>query len=181
MCKYQTKWPRFWDARFSQLRKDYGKEQADVIVNICGNIISGQVMGETARQLSDRFGKIMQDRQSFSDNGTGTSISHSKQLETAIPASKISALSPGEFVGMVADDPQEKIKLKMFHSQIIHDTEQTNFEMKIFKPLPTVSSVNQQQVMDNFFHVKYDVRKLIEEEVNRLLAEKTKREKAVKG
>ena len=105
---------------FSQLRKDYGKEQADVIVNICGNIISGQVMGDTARLLSDRFGKIMQDRQSFSDNGTGSSISQSKQLDTAIPASKISALSSGEFVGMVADDPMEKIKLKMFHSQIIN-------------------------------------------------------------
>ena len=162
---------------FSQLRKDYGKEQADVIVNICGNIISGQVMGETARVLSDRFGKIMQDRQSFSDNGTGTSISRSKQLDTAIPASKISALSSGEFVGMVADDPQEKIRLKMFHSLIIHDTESANREMKSFKPIPVVSAVSQQQVMDNFFQIKYDVRSLIEKEVKRLLAEKAKREK----
>jgi len=158
---------------FSQLRKDYGKEQADVIVNICGNIISGQVMGETARLLSDRFGRIMQDRQSISDNGTGTSITRSKQLETAIPASKISALSSGEFVGMVADDPQEKIKLKMFHSQIIQDAESINNEIKDFKPIPTVSTVSQQQVMDNFFQVKYEVRKLIEKEVKRLIKEKT--------
>jgi hypothetical protein len=162
---------------FSQLRKDYGKEQADVIVNICGNIISGQVMGETARLLSDRFGKIMQDRQSFSDNNTGTSISRSKQLETAIPASKISALSSGEFVGMVADDPQEKIKLKMFHSQIIHDSVASNMEMEDFKPIPTISVVSQQQVMDNFFQVKYDVRSLIEKEVNRLVALKNNEKK----
>jgi hypothetical protein len=166
---------------FSQLRKDYGKEQADVIVNICGNIISGQVMGETARLLSDRFGKIMQDRQSFSDNGTGTSISRSKQLETAIPASKISALSSGQFVGMVADDPKEKIKLKMFHSQITHDTDSINKEMDHFKPIPTVSTVSQQQVMDNFFQIKYDVRNLIEKEVNRLIAEKAAREKMAPG
>ena len=159
---------------FSQLRKDYGKEQADVIVNICGNIISGQVMGETARLLSDRFGKIMQDRQSFSDNGTGTSISRSKQLETAIPSSKISALSSGEFVGMVADDPQEKIKLKMFHSQIIHDSESANKDIESFKPIPVVSSVTQEQVMDNFYQVKYDVRELIEKEVKRLVALKEK-------
>jgi type IV secretory pathway TraG/TraD family ATPase VirD4 len=41
----------------SQLRKDYGKEQADVIMNITGNLISGQVSGDTAKQLSDRLGK----------------------------------------------------------------------------------------------------------------------------
>ena len=159
---------------FSQLRKDYGREQADVIVNICGNIISGQVMGETARLLSDRCGRIMQDRQSFSDNGTGTSISRSKQLEMAIPASKISALSSGEFVGMVADDPQNKIKLKMFHSQIINDTTTINNEMKHFKSIPLVANVDQQQVMDNFFQIKYEVRLLIEKEVSRLLSLKNK-------
>ncbi len=157
---------------FSQLRKDYGKEQADVIVNICGNIISGQVMGDTARLLSDRFGKIMQDRKSFSDNGTGTSISQSKQLDAAIPSSKISALSSGEFVGMVADDPHEKIKLKMFHSQIVNDTSKINQEMKEFNDIPIVSVVTQEQVMDNFFQVKYDVRSLIAKEVNRLILEK---------
>ena len=101
------------------MKKDYGKEQADVIVNIIGNIISGQVIGETSKLLSERFGKIMQDRQSVSVNRTGTSISHSKQLNSAIPASKIAALSSGEYVGLVADDPGEKIKLKMFHAEII--------------------------------------------------------------
>ena len=99
---------------FSQLRKDYGKEQADVIVNICGNLISGQVMGDIAKLLSERFGKIIQDRQSLSINRTDTSISLSTQLDFAIPASKISSLSSGEFVGMVADDPHEKIKPKCF-------------------------------------------------------------------
>lgn len=159
---------------FSQLRKDYGKEQADVIVNICGNIISGQVMGDTARVLSDRFGRIMQDRESLSINRTDTSVSLSKQLESAIPASRISALSSGEFVGMVADDPQEKIRLKMFHAQIINDTEKINREMKDFKPIPVVSNVTQQQVMDNFFQVKYDIRRMIEKEVSRLIKEKEK-------
>jgi hypothetical protein len=94
---------------FSQLRKDYGREQADVIMNITGNIVSGQVTGETAKQLSERFGKIMQDRQSLSINSGDTSISRSKQLESAVPPSKISSLSSGEFVGMIADDPKCKI------------------------------------------------------------------------
>ncbi len=157
---------------FSQLRKDYGKEQADVIINICGNIISGQVMGDTARTLSDRFGKIMQDRESLSINRTDTSISLSKQLESAIPASRISSLSSGEFVGMIADDPNEKIRLKMFHSSIANDTKSINNEMKSFKPIPALSEVTQDQVMDNFFQIKFDVRNLIDTEVQRLIKEK---------
>lgn len=155
---------------FSQLKKDYGREQADVIVNITGNIISGQVMGETSKLLSERFGKIMQDRQSVSINRTDTSISHSKQLDAAIPASKIAALSSGEFVGMVADDPLEKIKLKMFHSEIINDHEKLNEEVSRYKEIPVVSNVTQQQVLDNYYQVKMDIKRLIGEEVGKLKA-----------
>ena len=158
---------------FSQLKKDYGKEQADVIVNITGNIISGQVMGETSKLLSERFGKIMQDRQSVSVNRTDTSISHSKQLDSAIPASKIAALSSGEFVGLVADNPDEKIKLKMFHAEIINDADKLNEEVSHYKDIPVVSNVTQQQVMDNYYQVKMEVKRLIGEEVERLKTEKT--------
>jgi uncharacterized membrane protein YgdD (TMEM256/DUF423 family) len=156
---------------FSQLKKDYGREQADVIVNITGNIISGQVMGETSKLLSERFGKIMQDRQSVSVNRTDTSISHSKQLDSAIPASKIASLSSGEFVGMVADDPHEKIKLKMFHAEIINDVDKLNAEVANYKNIPVVSNVTQQQVMDNFYQVKMEVKRLIGEEVEKLKKE----------
>lgn len=156
---------------FSQLKKDYGKEQADVIINITGNIISGQVMGETSKLLSERFGKIMQDRQSVSVNRTDTSISHSKQLDSAIPASKIATLSSGEFVGLVADNPDEKIKLKMFHAEIINDAEKLNAEVAAYNNIPVVSTVTQQQVMDNFYQVKMEVKRLIGEEVERLKAQ----------
>ena len=153
---------------FSQLKKDYGREQADVIVNITGNIISGQVMGETAKLLSERFGKIMQDRQSVSINRTDTSISHSKQLDSAIPASKIAALSSGEFVGLVADNPDEKIKLKMFHSEILNDHKKLNEEVSKYKEIPTVSDVTSQQVHDNFYQIKMDIKRMIGEEVQKL-------------
>lgn len=153
---------------FSQLKKDYGKEQADVIVNITGNIISGQVMGETSKLLSERFGKIMQDRESVSINRNDTSISRSTQLDAAIPASKIAALSSGEFVGMVADDPHEKIKLKMFNAEIINDADKLNDEVRKYKEIPVVSNVTQQQVMDNYYQVKMEVKRLIGEEVERL-------------
>jgi hypothetical protein len=161
---------------FSQLKKDYGREQADVIMNIAGNIISGQVTGETAKQLSDRFGKIMQDRESISINRTDTSISKSTQLESAIPASKIASLSSGEFVGMVADDPNEKIKLKMFHCEIQNETDKLNAENSRFKDIPVISKVKQEQVADNYFQVKMDIKRLIEEEVMKLKAEKSEKE-----
>ncbi|GAC1595401.1 MAG: conjugal transfer protein MobC [Ginsengibacter sp.] len=157
---------------FSQLKKDYGKEQADVIMNITGNIISGQVMGDTAKQLSERFGKIMQDRESVSINRTDTSVSRSSQLDYAIPASKIASLSSGEFVGMVADDPHEKIKLKMFHAEIVNDAEKLSTEAKNFKEIPAISNVTHEQVMENYHQVKLDIKRIIKEEVSRLIEEK---------
>lgn len=153
---------------FSQLKKDYGKDQADVIINITGNIISGQVMGETSKLLSERFGKIMQERQSVSVNRTDTSVSHSKQLDHAIPASKIASLSSGFFVGMVADNPDEKINLKMFHAEITHDAGGLNNEASRYKNIPVASNVTPGQVSDNYYQVKTDIKSLIGKEVQKL-------------
>jgi uncharacterized membrane protein YgdD (TMEM256/DUF423 family) len=160
---------------FSQLKKDYGREQADVIVNIAGNIISGQVMGETAKVLSERFGKIMQDRQSVSVNRTDTSISHSKQLDSAIPASKIASLSSGEFVGLVADDPNEKVKLKMFHSEFMNEHKSIKLEAYPYQTVPSVSSILSQQVADNFYQIKVDIKNLVEAETKKLKIEKERK------
>jgi hypothetical protein len=156
---------------FSQLRKDYGKEQADVIMNISGNIISGQVTGDTAKQLSERFGKIMQDRASYSVNRTDTSISHSKQLETAIPPSKISALSSGEFVGMVADDPDQKIELKTFHSSIINDHAALKAEQDSYKEIPVVRKLDNSIIQRNYLQIKQEVQDLVQAEIERVLGE----------
>lgn len=156
---------------FSQLRKDYGKEQADVIMNITGNIISGQVTGDTAKQLSERFGKIMQDRESLSINRTDTSISRSKQLETAIPPSKISALSSGEFVGMVADDPDCKIDLKAFHCSIVNDHEAIRKEQQGYKEIPVIRKLDNAMVQQNYLQVKQDVQDIVQSEMERLMAD----------
>ncbi|WP_293299941.1 conjugal transfer protein MobC [Pedobacter sp. UBA4863] len=154
---------------FSQLRKDYGREQADVITNIVGNIVSGQVTGDTAKTLSERFGKIMQDRESLSINSQDTSISRSKQLESAVPQSSISGLSSGEFVGMVADDPDNKITLKTFHSEIINNHELLKMEEQGFKTIPQIRSIDQLAVQQNYIQIKKDVTDIIQIEVDKLL------------
>lgn len=154
---------------FSQLRKDYGREQADVIMNITGNIVAGQVTGDTAKQLSERFGKIMQDRESYSINSGDTSISRSKQLETAIPPSKISALSSGEFVGMVADDPDNKIDLKAFHCEIINNHDALKREEESYKEIEVIRKLDNSMVQRNYFQIKEDIQDIIQSEMERLL------------
>ncbi len=154
---------------FSQLRKDYGREQADVILNITGNIVSGQVTGDTAKQLSERFGKIMQDRESLSINSGDTSISRSKQLESAVPPSKISSLSSGEFVGMVADDPDCKIELKTFHCEIVNDHDALKKEEANYKDIAVIRKIDATIVQRNYLQVKQDIQEIMQSEIERLL------------
>ena len=153
----------------SQLKMHYGKEQAEVILKIVGNVISGQVSGDTAKQLSERFGKIMQDRESISINSRDTSVSRSKQLEMAIPQSKISSLSSGEFVGMVADNPDQKIELKTFCAEILNDHDSLANEQALYKSLPQLSNVTQQEILDNYLQIKKDVQSVIQNEMERIL------------
>lgn len=146
---------------YSQLKKDYGRDQAEVIMNIVGNVISGQVVGETSKLLSERFGRIVQERTSISINRSDTSVSRSTQLEPAIPPSRIASLSSGEFVGMVADDPLQKIELKLFHAEILNDHAALQKEEEAFKPIPTVRQVSADEIRDNYLAIKEDIKIII--------------------
>ncbi|HEY5327107.1 MAG TPA: conjugal transfer protein MobC [Mucilaginibacter sp.] len=147
---------------YSQLKKDYGREQAEVILNIVGNVIFGQVTGDSAKQLSERFGKINQEKESISINSSDTSVSKSVQLDYAVPASKISGLSSGEFVGMVADDPDNKIDLKTFHSAIQNDHDAIKKEEEAYQQIPSVREVDQAEVLMNYHQIKEDIKVLVE-------------------
>jgi len=153
----------------SQLRKDHGREQADIIMNITGNMVVGQVSGDTAKNVSEKIGRIMQDRESLSINRTDTSISRSKQLEAAVPPSRISSLSSGEFVGMVADYPDCKIELKAFHCEIINDHEALKKEIAGYEELPVVRNISNAIVQRNYTQIKQDVQDIIQVEMERLL------------
>lgn len=151
-----------------QVKKEYGAEQAEIILGICANIISGQVSGDSGRKFSETFGKIMQDRQSMSINSNDTSISRSTQMESAIPASKIATLSSGEFVGIVADSPDVKIKQKMFHGEIQNDHQAIKKEEEGYKPLPVVQRVTAEDIRENYLKIKREVEELLKLELQQI-------------
>lgn len=152
-----------------QVKKEYGAEQANIIAGISGNIISGQVTGDSAKKLSESFGKIVQDRQSLSINSNDTSLSKSTQLDSAIPASKIASLSSGQFVGMVADNPDQKIELKMFHAEIINNHPAIKAEEDKYQPLPKIREVNEEDMQQNFKKIKAEIFDLIDGEYSKVL------------
>jgi len=145
-----------------QLKKEYGAEQANIIAGISGNIISGQVSGDGAEKLSKIFGKIVQDRQSLSINSSDTSLSKSTQMDSAIPASKIASLSSGQFVGIVADNPDQKIELKMFHAEIVNDHGAIKAEEEKYVTLSKIRTVTHEDVEENYKKIKADIQDLIE-------------------
>jgi len=155
---------------FSQLKQHYGREHAEVIMNLCGNIVSGQVLGDTAKQLSERLGKIMQDRESLSINSNDTSISRSTQLEAALQPARIAGLSSGEFVGAVADNPEQKISLKAFHCEIVNDYDQIRKDEAGYQPLPVIRQINDDEVMRNYYQIKKDVKHIIDTEMAKIMS-----------
>ena len=161
---------------FSQLVRDYGDKEAKVIQNTIGNIFSGQVVGETAKTLSERFGKVLQRRQSINMTKEDTSTNISTQLDSLIPASKISNLSQGTFVGSVSDNVGEKIDQKIFHAQIVVDNAKVAAETKRYKPIPIITDFTgpdgkdhmKEEIERNYYQIKADVKQIIASEMARI-------------
>lgn len=161
---------------YSQLTRDYGDKESKVIQNTVGNIFSGQVVGETAKNLSERFGKVLQKRQSLSINRNDTSTSISTQLDSLIPASKISTLTQGVFVGAVSDNFDERIEQKIFHAEIVVDNDKVAAETKDYQKIPEILSfINEagedmmkQEIEANYRQIKLDIIQVIETELERI-------------
>ena len=161
---------------FSQLVRDYGDKEAKVIMNTVGNIFSGQVVGETAKNLSERFGKVLQKRQSITINRSDKSTSINTQMDSLIPPSKISSLTQGMFVGSVADTFDERIEQKIFHCEIVVDAEKVKREEKAYKPIPVITDFTdengkdcmKEQIQENYNRIKADVRQIVADELQRI-------------
>ncbi len=165
---------------FSQLKRDYGDKEAAVVMNTVGNIFSGQVVGETAKTLSERFGKILQKRQSISINRQDVSHSFNTQMDSLIPASKISTLTQGMFVGAVCDNIDERIDQKIFHAEIVIDSKKVKSETDRYKPIPILTDFKDDTpdksrmkavIQRNYEQVKADVIQIIVDEKERIMSD----------
>ena len=164
---------------FSQLVRDYGDKEAKVVINTVGNIFSGQVVGETAKTLSERFGKVLQKRQSISINRQDVSTSINTQMDSLIPPSKISGLTQGMFVGSVSDNFTERIEQKIFHAEIVVDTDKVKREESHYQPIPIINDFKdtdgndcmKQAIQDNYNQIKEDVKLIVKDELDRIAAD----------
>lgn len=161
---------------FSQLVRDYGDKEAKVVIYTVGNIFSGQVVGETVKTLSERFGKVLQKRQSISINRQDVSTSINTQMDSLIPPSKISGLTQGMFVGSVSDNFNERIEQKIFHAEIVVDTEKVKREESRYQKLPIINDFldadgidcMKQTIQDNYNQIKEDVKQIVKDELGRI-------------
>ena len=164
---------------FSQLVCDYGDKEAKVVINTVGNIFSGQVVGEAAKTLSERFGKVLQKRQSISINCQDVSTSINTQMDSLIPPSKISGLTQGMFVGSVSDNFTERIEQKIFHAEIVVDTDKVKREESHYQPIPIINDFKdtdgndcmKQAIQDNYNRIKEDVKQIVKDELERIAAD----------
>ena len=163
---------------FSQLTRDYGDKESKVIQNTVGNVFSGQVVGETAKTLSERFGKVLQQRQSMTINRNDKSTSISTQMDSLIPASKISNLTQGMFVGAVSDNFDERIDQKIFHAEIVVNSAKVSAEMKAYQPIPVIADFTNEVGSDNlketieanYRKIKQEILSLVDSEIERIKA-----------
>ena len=162
---------------FSQLKRDYGDKEAAVVMNTVGNIFSGQVVGETAKTLSERFGKVLQKRQSVSIHRSDVSHSFNTQMDSLIPPSKISTLTQGMFVGAVSDNFDERIEQKIFNAEIVVDNKRVAEETAAYKPIPQIvdfhddtpdKSRMKQVIQQNYDQIKLDVKEIVVREIERI-------------
>lgn len=130
-------------------------------------------MGETAKILSERFGKILQKRQSVTIHRNDQSTSISTQLDNLIPASKISNLTQGMFVGALCDNFDEHIEQKIFHAEIVVDSAKIAAEAKAYQPISITAEIPSDEVLKyeieaNYKRVKQEIVSLVARETHRI-------------
>lgn len=156
-------WLGFQDLQ--QLIRDYGEKNAKAIFGTIGNVITGMISGDTAKALSEKFGKVKVKKENYSLSSGKVSTSFSEEMQETIPASDLSTLPQGWFAGQVADNFGEEIEQKYFYSNIIVDIE----ERKKFEKhkLPKVfdfeaSGLDKAKVLkENFDKIRHEIKNLL--------------------
>ena len=146
-----------------QLIRDYGKEQANAILTNIGNAFAGQSVGETARFIQSRMGKILQERQSININRNTQSSTFSTQMDFLVPEGKIATLPQGYMVGQVADNFGQQVGQRNFNCLIDVDTDQIEKEELNYKEIPEVYEIDDLQALleNNRTRICNDIKKIL--------------------
>lgn len=157
----------------SQLIRDYGEREANVIFNTVGNVLCGQVNGRTAEEVSRSFGKNWKRQHSQSESTDSETFSVSMQMQDVMPVNRIETLSQGEFVGKVADSHEHRIEQKFFAGKIDIDTAQFAEKSAKWSDIPEITVFENTDyktaVEQNYHQIKQDIVNLIKSETERLM------------
>ena len=135
----------------SQLKRDYGEKESEVIFNTVGNIFAGQVNGKTAEDLSKSFGKEFRKRESQTRGIEQDSVNISFQHEELLPLSTIETLSQGVFFGKVADNNDSKINEKFFCGEIQRDLKLLAKKKKTWQKVPKFTDFGEESARNSVY------------------------------
>ncbi len=121
-----------------QLIRDYGKERANAVLTNIGNVFAGQAVGDTAKFIQARMGKVLQERQSLNINRETQSSTFRTEMDFLVPEGKIATLPQGCMVGQVADNFGQQVSQRNFNGQIDVDNVALKKEEKQYRPIPDI-------------------------------------------
>ncbi|TGY06234.1 type IV secretory system conjugative DNA transfer family protein [Bacteroides muris (ex Afrizal et al. 2022)] len=168
-----------------QLEADYGKVGMQKIITTVGNVVSGSARSkETLEWLSsDIFGKVVQLKKGVTIDRDKTSINLNENMDSLVPASKISDMPTGWICGQTARDfvqtktgsggsmniqESEEFKTSKFYCKTDFDMNEIKKEEAGYVPLPkfyTFKSRDEREriLYKNFVQVGEDVKEMIQE------------------
>ena len=166
-----------------QLEADYGKVGMQKIITTVGNVVSGSARSkETLEWLSnDIFGKVVQLKKGVTIDRDKTSINLNENLDSLVPASKISDMPTGWICGQTARDfvatktgrgdsmkiqESEEFQTTKFYCKTDFDMKAISKEESEYVPLPkfyTFESRDEREriLYKNFLNVGQEVKQMI--------------------
>ena len=168
-----------------QLESDYGKVGMQKVITTVGNVVSGSARAkETLEWLSnDIFGKVVQLKKGVTIDRDRTSINLNENMDSLVPASKISDMPTGWICGQTARDfvvtktgmngsmniqESEEFKTSKFYCKTDFDMTEIKKEESEYVPLPKFYKFKSKEERErilykNFVQVGEDVKAMIKE------------------
>jgi hypothetical protein len=154
----------------TMFRQQYGKETADTIISIVGNILSGSIRDKDGLEWMERlFGKVKQMGESLSIDRSKTSVSLNEKLEPLIPAGKIASLRAGEMVGLLASDAVDRytgqFETTAVNCRIDLDLQAIHKEEEAYPELPVFYDFGNHKdeiLLQNFYRISEEVGQVVE-------------------